>query len=231
MTVKVRYFSIYRDISGKVEETIDVKVPLTIRDLVSELSKKYPGIAQYMNEDYMIVLVNGRTVGPDHVVNDGDEVALMPPASGGGGIVKDELDLNKIVKNVIDKTADKGAGGVVVFVGFVKGKVDDNQVNALEYEAYEPYASHKISEIISEESKRDGVFLIDVYHRIGKLKPGDHTIYVVAAGVNRHVAFDAARTVLERVKEEVPIFKLEKRDDGEYWIVGERRVKRPSTPL
>ena len=120
---------------------------------------------------------------------------------------------------------------MVIFIGFVKGKVDENNVEELEYEAYEPHATRKISEIVADELKRDGVLFIDVYHRVGKLKPGDHTIYVIAAAVNRQVAFDAARTTLERVKDEVPIFKLEKREDGEYWIIGERRVKRFSIPL
>ncbi len=231
MTIRVRYFSVFRDVSGKAEEHIDVRGVLTVRGLIDELAKRYPQITQYIDEDYMIVLVNGKSVGHDHIINDGDEVAIMPPASGGGGVVDRELDINKIVEEVIRSTVDGGAGGVVIFVGFVKGKVDENNVEELEYEAYEPHATRKISEIVADERKRDGVLFIDVYHRVGRLKPGDHTIYVIAAAVNRHVAFDAARATLERVKDEVPIFKLEKREDGEYWIIGEKRVKRFSIPL
>lgn len=115
----------------------------------------------------------------------------------------------------------------MVFVGYVKGLVDGSVVERLEYEAYEPYATMKINEIEKWALEQDGVLDIRVYHRVGTLKPGDTTIYVIASAINRDVAFRVAKEVLERVKHEVPIFKLEKRDDGEYWVIGDgKRVPR-----
>jgi molybdopterin synthase catalytic subunit len=151
----------------------------------------------------------------------------MPPVSGGGGVVQKPVDLNKEVQDIIEKTAPRGGGGVVIFVGYVKGKVGDANVEVLEYEAYEPYATSKIREIEEWARRLDGVLEARIYHSVGSLRPGDATLYVFVSAVNREVAFRVAREALEKVKHEVPIFKLERRDDGEYWVVGDgRRIPR-----
>lgn len=224
MKLKLKYFSALRDITGKVSEELEVSGDLTLGDLVKWFFEKYPKALAY--KDDVIFLVNGRNATESYLLRDGDEVAVMPPVSG-GGLLNGEVDLNKEVEDIIKGTAPKGAGGVVIFVGFVKGKVDDAQVSELDYEAYEPYASEKIAEIEKWARSIDGVLDARIYHRVGSLKPGDHTVYVFVAGVNREVSFNVARQALERVKHEVPIFKLERRSDGEYWVVGDgRRIKR-----
>ncbi len=143
-----------------------------------------------------------------------------------GKIVREEIDVDKVVKNIIANTYSEGAGALVVFIGYVKGVVEGHTVNELDYQAYEPYATKKLQEIVSEE-KEEGVLSIVVYHRVGDLKPGEPTIYVFVSALDRKKAFEKARRILERVKHEVPIFKLEKRNDGEYWVLGDRnRVRR-----
>ncbi|MET1127843.1 MAG: molybdenum cofactor biosynthesis protein MoaE [Thermoproteota archaeon] len=137
-------------------------------------------------------------------------------------IVRERLSIDRIVEEIVSSTAPQGAGAIVMFLGYVKGQVDGANVEELDYEAYEPLAEEKMKQIIREE-KRPGVLEIRVYHRIGNLKPGDHTIYVFASALRREEAFEVARRVLERVKHEVPIYKLERREDGEYWVLGDRR--------
>ncbi len=141
-------------------------------------------------------------------------------------IVRERIDVNKVVNSIIKDTSSKGAGALVIFIGYVKGVVDNNRVNKLVYTAYEPYASKKLLEIINDVSSED-VYDVRVYHRIGELEPGEPTIYIFVSAENRGIAFDKAREILERVKHEVPIFKLEKREDGDYWVVGDgTRIKR-----
>ncbi len=143
------------------------------------------------------------------------------------GIVSEKLDLNKLVEEIISKTAALGGGAIVLFVGYVKGKVGGSIVSELNYEAYEEHALAKMKKIVEEEGRKEGVLDIRVYHRVGSLKPGDITIYVAVSALNRKIAFETAAEVLERVKHEVPIFKLEKRNDGEYWVLGDgKRVPR-----
>ncbi len=225
MRIKVKYFSALRDITGKIFEELEVPDDYTLGKLADWFFKTYPKALAY--KDDVIFLVNGRNATENYLLREGDEVAVMPPVSGGGGLIADEIDLDKEVEDVISKTAPLGAGGVVIFVGFVKGRVDGAEVGELDYEAYEPYASQKIAEIEQWARSLDGVLDARIYHRVGSLKPGDHTIYVLVAGVNREISFAVARQALERVKHEVPIFKLERRSDGDYWVIGDgKRVKR-----
>ncbi|MFB6489891.1 MAG: MoaD family protein [Thermoproteus sp. AZ2] len=225
MRIRVKYFSALRDITQKVQEELEVPEGYTLGDLMTWFFNTYPKALAY--KDDAIFLVNGKTATENYLFKDGDEVAIMPPVSGGGGVGEEVLDLNKEVADIISKAAPRGGGGVVIFVGFVKGRVGGAEVQELQYEAYEPYASQKIAEIEQWARGIDGVLEARIYHRVGSLRPGDHTIYVMVAGINRDVAFAVARQALERVKHEVPIFKLERRDDGDYWVVGDgRRVKK-----
>jgi len=142
-------------------------------------------------------------------------------------IIEDKIDVNKIVKELMEESSSLGGGALVSFIGFVKGKVNEHIVKELVYEAYMPYALNKLKEIVYEEARRTGIISIKVYHRIGRIEPGEPTIYIFVTAISRRIAFDTASRVLERVKHEVPIFKLERRDDGEYWVVGDgKRIKR-----
>jgi MoaD family protein len=221
MRIVVKYFSALRDITGKVQEEVDLVDGTTLSQLLQWFFDTYPKAEAFKDE--LLVLVNGRTVDSSYVLQNGDEVALMPPVSGGGGVVQSPIDINKEVMDIIEKTAPLGGGGVVIFVGYVKGKVDNTNVKVLEYEAYEPYATLKIREIEEWAKKQAGVLEARIYHSVGSLRPGDTTLYVFVSAVNREIAFRVAREALERVKHEVPIFKLERRDDGEYWVVGDGR--------
>jgi len=219
--IVVKYFSALRDITGKVQEEVDLVDGATLSQLLQWFFDTYPKAEAFKDE--LLVLVNGRTVDSSYVLRDGDEVALMPPVSGGGGVVQSPIDINREVMEIIEKTAPLGGGGVVIFVGYVKGKVDNANVKVLEYEAYEPYATLKIREIEEWAKKQAGVLEARIYHSVGSLRPGDATLYVFVSAVNREVAFRVAREALEKVKHEVPIFKLERRDDGDYWVVGDGR--------
>ena len=138
-------------------------------------------------------------------------------------IIKDKLDIRRIIDEMISQSEEEGA--LVMFLGFVKGAVDGVKVMKLKFEAYEPLASNKLAEIVRQESK--GCKDVRVFHRVGELNPRDPIIYIFVSAKDRHTAFETAKRLLERAKHEVPIFKLEVREDGEYWVVGDnRRVKR-----
>ncbi len=151
-------------------------------------------------------------------------------AMADGEIIDRPLSLDELVSGITKEASSKGGGALVLFIGYVKGKVNDSQVDELDYEAYEPYASRKLREIAEKYEQREGVLDVRIYHRVGNLKPGETTLYVIVAAKSRHQAFEAAKEALEEVKHNVPIFKLEKRSDGEYWVIGDgKRVRRPGT--
>lgn len=145
-----------------------------------------------------------------------------------GRIIDKSLSLDELVSRVTKETSRKGGGALVLFIGYVKGRVEGSEVRELDYEAYEPYASEKLREIARKYEQREGVLDVEIYHRTGDLKPGEITLYVIVAAKSRYQAFETAREALEEVKHNVPIFKLEKRNNGEYWVIGNgKRVKRP----
>ncbi len=145
-----------------------------------------------------------------------------------GRVIEGEVDLNRVVEELSGK-AGEGMGAIVVFIGFVKGSVDGKRVERLDYEVYEPYTSQHLQRI-AEEEMDEGVMDIRIYHRHGNLRPGEKTLYIVVAARGRRIAFEKARRVLERVKHEPPIFKLEHREDGDYWVFGDgMRLSREET--
>ncbi|AEM38117.1 molybdopterin biosynthesis MoaE protein [Pyrolobus fumarii 1A] len=236
MRVRLRLVAMFRDMAGVDELTLEVeRDSVSVGMVVEEARRRLPGLAralQVLEEHGLkpLVVVNGSPASMDHVVSDGDEVVLLPPAAGGvveAGLIEQELDLNEVVSRLAREASKKGSGALVVFVGFVKGVVDGNEVHELVYEAYEPLASRTLREIAEKHSKREGVTDVIVYHRVGRLKPGDTTIYILVAARDRKTAFETARSILEEVKHQAPIFKLERRADGDYWVMGDGvRVRR-----
>lgn len=147
-----------------------------------------------------------------------------------GELIRKPLEIDRIVRELTSTATSKGGGALVMFLGFVKGVVDDVEVKELVYEAHEIYASKKLKEIAESYKNTKGVIDVIIYHRVGSLKPGEPTIYILVTATNRRIAFNVASEILERVKHEVPIFKLERRGNGEYWIISNgKRVRRESS--
>ncbi len=144
-------------------------------------------------------------------------------------ILRHELSIDDLIKEIAPKASLEGYGALVAFVGFVKGVVDGEHVTELHYESHEELAEKRLLEIAEETASKYGAHDVIIAHRVGSLKPGETTIYIIVTARSRKEAFEAAAYALERVKHEAPIFKLERRSDGEYWVVGDgRRIRRRS---
>jgi len=140
-------------------------------------------------------------------------------------------EITRVILEHMKEDSMEGAGGTVVFIGHVKGKVDGHKVIKLLYEAYEPHASRILNQIAKQYSQSPQIKSIKILHNKGVLKPGDPTILITVTALSRKEAFQTAREILERVKHEPPIFKLEYREDGEYWIIGDgTRIPREKQP-
>ncbi len=134
---------------------------------------------------------------------------------------REPVSLDAEAARLAAAASPRGAGSLVVFMGFVKGLVDNKRVDFLEYEAVEDLALAKMREIADWALRQGDVYAVEIVHRVGRLKPGEPTIYVLVVAEPRHLAFRLASEILDRVKREVPVYKLEGREDGEYWILGE----------
>lgn len=170
------------------------------------------------------VLLKGNKYAEDEEpLSEGDVLDAVPPAAGGEGRVRlteeEDVDLNELVKEL----SDPEAGALVMFVGTVKSK--GGKVKELIYEAH-PSVKDFMERIVDEELKKHNALDARVVQFLGPRRVGSKTLVIAVTGVDRESAFKAAREILERLKHEPPIWKREVRVDGEYWIAGEKEVKR-----
>jgi molybdopterin synthase catalytic subunit len=131
----------------------------------------------------------------------------------------------------MDAARRPGAGGMVVFVGSVRDMSEGKQVDFLEYEAYEPMALQKLTEVAAEAKQRWPVLGIAIQHRVGRLEIGDDAVVVAISCPHRAEAFEACRYAIDRLKEVVPIWKKEHGEGGQVWVGGPMLDEANSTPV
>jgi MoaE-MoaD fusion protein len=201
VNVSVRLFAGLRERAGS--ERIEVELPdgAVVRDLLAVMALE-PG--------QCVVAINREYARADAPIGAGDEVALIPPVSGGSGAVRgvrvtaEPLDLAAVSAAV----RDPRAGAVVCFEGVTR------EVPSLEYEAYAEMAAERLRAIAEEEAARHGLCAVAVEHRTGTVALGEPSVIVAASAPHRGEAFAGARAVIDRAKAEAPIWKVEVAEDG-----------------
>ena len=228
MKVKVRYFAFVKEVTGKGEEVLDTEckdVSCLIDQLKGIYGKKFADLLdQGKSGVKVVILVDGDAEKKE--LNEGSEIAIFPPPSG-GDVVKGEVNLLQEISRFLERRNDE-VGSLVVYAGIVKGLVEGHKVYELKYEAYEEYTRKRFEEIKRslKEKYRDLVD-IEIVHGISDFKPGQIVFVVMALGRGRKDTIEAVKEAVELVKHTTGIWKLEVRDDGEYWVVaGNTRVKK-----
>jgi MoaE-MoaD fusion protein len=167
------------------------------------------------------VAVNYEYAGPEHLLSDGDEVAILPPVSGGADdlvqLVRDSIDAAKIVSAV----KSGGDGAVCVFDGIVRDNTRGRATLHLDYEAYEEMALKQMHTLREEAIARFGVREVALVHRLGRLFVGETSVLIAVSSAHRGAAFEACRYVIDTLKKSVPIWKREQFADGAVWADGE----------
>ena len=223
MQVTVKFFAGCREAAGVDEATVTLAEGATIAALQDALAEQIPKVARYAkNVRYS---VNWEYVTSEAELGDGDEVAMIPPVAGGTDVLGkcwittepvSEADVRPLVE-----TPESGA--VVVFLGIVRNHAEGRGVDSLEYEAYPPMAEQKMSEISEEARERWPLHGVAVVHRVGHLEIGEASIAIAVSSAHRAEAFAACEFVMDRVKEDAPIWKKEHWSEG-----GARWVDDPS---
>jgi molybdopterin synthase catalytic subunit len=217
--VDVRFFAIIREIVGRSAERREVPAGATAGDVFSQLSDENPRLERL--RPVTMLMVNKEYVTHDHELHDGDELALIPPVSGGDqarfSIQSEALD-PRFTESLV---AHPGAGAIATFIGTVRDHGRGRAVTHLEYEAYAPAAELTMAQIGDEIRERWGIDHVAITHRIGSLKVGEASVVISVASAHREAAFEACRYAIERIKEIVPIWKKEHYADGATWLGSE----------
>ena len=216
--LKVLFFASCREAAGRREVDLELDGPLTVAGLLDTLCRDHPSLKGLSGT--LQVAVNAEYASRDARLGDGDEVALIPPVSGGSG------DVFRIVSGAIpldalqDRVRAPGDGAVVTFSGTVRNRTGDRETSYLEYEAYPQMAERVMARLAAEARQRWPVGRIGILHRVGRLEIGEISILVSVAAGHRREAFEACHHLVDRLKEEVPIWKKEVGPGGDYWVEG-----------
>jgi MoaE-MoaD fusion protein len=211
MRITVRAFAILRELSTSRCD-LDLPEGATTDAAWTAFATAYPGVVPH--RPYVRVARNGSYVTWADPLADGDEVALLPPVSGGSSAITDRpIDVEALERAV----ADLEHGAVVTFVGRARRRADDGrEVIELEYEAYPEMASSVLDAIVAEAEERWGA-RVAIVHRHGVVPLGEAAVAIVVAAPHRAEAYDASRYAIEAIKERLPIWKRERFVDGSEW--------------
>lgn len=215
MRITVRLFAGYRERAGTSEVEFEVPAGATVGRLAADVDRRFPGMTE--SPGSLVVAVNREYRDHRYELSDGDEVALIPPVSGGEELIEithEPLDPEAITARV----RKPSNGAVLTFLGTTRAQTADRSVLHLEYEAYEPMARDKLAEIASEMRERWDVEDVAISHRLGRLEIEDISLVVAVASPHRKDAFEASQYSVDRIKEVVPIWKKEYFEGGEVWI-------------
>jgi molybdopterin synthase catalytic subunit len=223
MRVNLRYFAAARELLGRAREERETEDGATVGDVLDALAAESPSLASMRGR--VMLMVNQGYVREDHPLAEGDELALIPPVSGGDGRFRvQEAPLDpRAVEALVD---DLATGALVTFIGRVRDNARGKGVVGLDYEAYPEAAEQMMAQIGVEVRERWGLDGIAIWHRTGYLPVGETSVVICVSSPHRGDAFAAAQYAIERLKEIVPIWKKEHYADGATWIGSEAQYQR-----
>lgn len=218
MRVKVRLFAQYRETAGA--EALDLELPegARVADALAALEERFPGLEMSAG----MAAVNANFAKPDTSLRDGDELAFLPPVSGGEGerLFLTQEPLEPLLGSLLAWAVRPEFGASVVFLGTTRSPNRGQTVDHLVYEAYPEMAPRVLAQIAGEMRERWALGRIAIGHRLGRVNPGEASILIVVSSPHRPEAFAAARYAIDRVKQILPVWKKEVLADGSYWVEG-----------
>jgi molybdopterin synthase catalytic subunit len=204
--VTVRLFAGLRERAGWSERGLEG---------VERVADVWPALGLGDEPRGLLYAVNREYTEPDRPLAEGDEVALIPPVSGGAfRLSKAPLDLDAVVREV--ETED--AGAIATFVGTTRRHSRGRTVIHLDYEAYEEMAEQVLAQIADDLKRRHDLCRVAIHHRIGRVGIGDASVMIAVSAPHRHAALAACKEAIDTLKESVPLWKKEVYEGGEEWI-------------
>ena len=238
--VKVLFFGMLKDIVGAAEEQLNVSEGAPLASIFDHYAGRFPKIREMAGS---IVLARNQEFSDAAArVSEGDEVAFLPPVSGGSAAAQ-----SRYTREILDASGHFFAltrepiapreiaarllagedGALITFEGVVRNNTRGRRTLYLDYECYEPMAIKKLAEIGREIAAEHAIGRIAMVHRLGRMDVGETSVAVIVTAPHRKPAFEAALEGINRLKRLVPIWKKEHFADGEIWVEGEWDQRAP----
>jgi molybdopterin converting factor subunit 1 len=234
MRVRVLFFGVLKEMVGKSADLIELPEGSSVRELLARYEPRIPRLKESLAS--IALAVNQKYSGPDTQLRDNDEVALLPPVSGGLPDTAGEASLKTpaspqlratIVREPIDTQGTMDAlkrgedGAVLVFEGVVRNQTRGRKTLYLDYEAYEEMARAQMESLAAQALQQFQIRDVAIVHRLGRLEIGEASVLIAVASAHRAAAFEACRWLIDTLKRTVPIWKKEYFEDGAVWADGE----------
>ena len=227
MRVRVLFFGQLKEIVGRGEDYAELYDGARLEDLFTTYGLRYPRLAGFRQS--VIASINQSVADWTSPLAMGDEVAFLPPVSGGAGTAAPARSegIIEIVRMPIQtgeisaKLKSPADGAIVVFEGIVRNHSGGRRTLYLEYEAYEPMALKQMQLIATTMHSQLGAEAVALVHRLGRLEIGETSVLIAATAAHRRQAFEACRYGIDTLKRTVPIWKKEYFEDGAVWAEGE----------
>jgi len=224
--VTIKLFALLKEKAGCDELRLRMNAG-TVSDLLKQIAREVPTLSDMISRGSILVSVNHELARQDSAVRDGDEVALMPPFSGGSEnresentnpvrIQQKPFSIEKEVAALKQTSASIGA--IVTFLGTTRDISREKQVAKLEFEHYPGMAEKKLAEIRERAISDFGAVGVRIIHRVGTIPVGDNIVLIVVASRHRDEAFKACRFCIDELKRITPIWKKETTPEGEVWV-------------
>lgn len=219
MRVRVLVFGVLKEVFPESSAALELPEGAPVRDLLDRYRESFHGRDALWAS--LAVAVNREYVPVDHKLHEGDEVALLPPVSGGAGgkvaLTREQIHADELIAGL--KRGEDGA--VVVFDGIVRNHSRGRATLYLQYEAYEEMALGQMRSLTERAAKEFAIRDVVLVHRLGRLDIGETSVLIAVASAHRPAAFEACRWLIDTLKKTVPIWKKEYFADGAVWADGE----------
>lgn len=227
--IRILFFGAVRDIVGCREASFEVEEGGKVETVFEAYAAKFPKLREIASS--LVLALNQEFTTPAAALSDGDEVAFLPPVSGGAGYSQEISDPEGHFFGITREPVDGGVlakrllqgkdGAFVNFEGVTRNNTKGRQTRYLDYECYEPMAIKTMAKIGREIAASHQISRIAMVHRLGRIEIGETSVAVVVTSPHRKPAFDAALEGINRLKKLVPVWKKEYFEDGEVWVDGE----------
>ncbi len=232
MRVRVLFFGILKEMVGRAAEDAEFPDGTDLRTIFEAYAGRHPALGQMARS--IVIARNQQFAEPSAKAQEGDEIALLPPVSGGSaGCLPGTAELSEgghyfaLTRTAIDTQAliarlmDGSEGAVVTFEGTVRNHTGGRSTLCLDYEGYEAMALQTMAGIGRDLAGAYGISQVAIVHRLGRMLVGETSVAVIVTAEHRRPAFEAALEGINRLKKRVPIWKKEYFADGEVWVEGE----------